>query len=265
MEIDVNVQSNWWSTFFSGPAVEMWLGAVSAEHTAAEAEYVVRQLALPAGAAVLDVPCGGGRIANALAERDLRVVGVDLSTEFLRHARAADTAGRVEWHERDMRDLPWPARFDGAVCLGNSFGYLDDEGNEAFAAALARAVKPGGRVLMDTGVIAEAVIPRFVERTWMQIKDITFLAARQYDHQQGRIESDYTFIKNGIADARSALHRIYPYREFVGLFERAGFSMVAAETVETCGSENPYAQARLATRPFSLGAPTLLMTMERSR
>ena len=94
----------------------------------------------------------------------------------------------------------------------------------------------------------------------MQIKDITFLAARRYDHQHGRIESDYTFIKNGVADARSALHRIYPYREFVGLFERAGFSMVAAETVERCGSENPYAQA--PHRPFGLGAPTLLMTMD---
>ena len=114
----------------------------------------VRQLALPAGAAVLDVPCGAS-IASSAAERDLRVVGVDLSTEFLQHARDADTGGRVEWHERDMRDLPWPARFDGAVCLGNSFGYLDDQGNEAFAAALARALKPGGRVLIDTGVIAE--------------------------------------------------------------------------------------------------------------
>jgi hypothetical protein len=35
-----------------------------------------------------------------------------------------------------MRDLPWSERFDGAFCAGNSFGYLDDEGNAAFLCAV---------------------------------------------------------------------------------------------------------------------------------
>ena len=49
------------------------------------------------------------------------MTGVDLSAEFLGHARAADPGGRVVWEQRDMRDLPWRDRFDGAFCYGNSF------------------------------------------------------------------------------------------------------------------------------------------------
>src|SRR5438477_1825688 len=103
-EIDVKAQSDWWSTFFSGPAVELWVNAVSSEHTMAAADYAVRSLNVSSGAVLLDVACGAGRVANVLAERGFTVVGVDISTEFLAHARQHDRHRRVEWHERDMRD-----------------------------------------------------------------------------------------------------------------------------------------------------------------
>lgn len=64
--------------------------------------------------------------ALALGRRGYRMIGVDWSSEFLSHAAAADAAREVTWEQRDMRDLPWRARFGGAVCVGNSFGYLDD-------------------------------------------------------------------------------------------------------------------------------------------
>src|SRR5687767_10886045 len=103
----------------------MWLKAIGPEHSEQEAEHLAKLLATPAGAEVLDIPCGGGRIALALGRRGYRATGVDWSSEFLNHAVAADAAREVTWERRDMRDLPWRARFDGAVCVGNSFGYLD--------------------------------------------------------------------------------------------------------------------------------------------
>ena len=41
-----------------------------------------------------------------------------------------------------MRDLPWPGRFDGAFCVGDSFGYLDDAGNAAFFQRRLAALNP---------------------------------------------------------------------------------------------------------------------------
>ena len=128
--------SNWWEHFFEGLSVKLWLEALSQEHTDSEADTIARLLGAAPGAELLDVPCGGGRLSLALAERGYRLTGVDVSREFLEHARSCDGADRVNWEHREMRDLPWPGRFDGAFCVGNSFGYLDDEGNAAFLRAV---------------------------------------------------------------------------------------------------------------------------------
>jgi hypothetical protein len=61
----MNVQSNWWENFFEGAAVDLWLRAMSAEHTTKEADSLDRLLELPGGGEVLDIPCGGGRLALA--------------------------------------------------------------------------------------------------------------------------------------------------------------------------------------------------------
>ena len=64
---EMNVQSNWWETFFTGVAVDMWVQAVPEEHTRQEAERLETLLAVRPGAEVLDVPCGAGRLASVLA------------------------------------------------------------------------------------------------------------------------------------------------------------------------------------------------------
>src|SRR5262245_48586582 len=59
------------------------------------------------GMAVLDVPCGFGRLANPLAARGCRVTGLDASPLFLDRARrdAAALGGAVEYVAGDMRRL----------------------------------------------------------------------------------------------------------------------------------------------------------------
>src|SRR5215203_4752913 len=141
----MNVPSNWFESFFEGVVVDMWVQAVSPEHTTREADSVARMLGVSAGACVLDVPCGAGRIALSLAGRGYRMTAVDSSAEFLARARSSAGAEQVVWEKRDMRDLPWPGGFDGAFCLGNSFGYMDDEGNAEFLRAVRAALRPGGR------------------------------------------------------------------------------------------------------------------------
>src|SRR6476619_6340645 len=138
----MNVQSNWWETFFTGVAVDMGVQAVPAEHTKREADRLEKLLAVAEGGEILDVPCGAGRLALVLAQRGYRMTGVDWSSECLRYARASGS-DHVAWEQRDMRDLPWPGRFDAAFCFGNSFGYLDDQGNQAFLLAVRQTLKKG--------------------------------------------------------------------------------------------------------------------------
>ena len=64
---------------------------ILAERTPEDVEQVLELLQLDPGAAILDCPCGYGRIANALAQRGFRVTGLDASVRHMRelmdHAR----------------------------------------------------------------------------------------------------------------------------------------------------------------------------------
>jgi 2-polyprenyl-3-methyl-5-hydroxy-6-metoxy-1,4-benzoquinol methylase len=221
----VTVQSNWWENFFEGVAVDLWLQAVPPEHTEREADSLARMLAVPSGARLLDVPCGGGRLSLALAQRGYHLTGVDWSREFLHHARTCDAGHRVTWEQRDMRDLPWPGLFDGAFCLGNSFGYLDDEGNAVFLRAVAAALKPGARFVLETPMVLENLLGHLQDRPWWKVGETRLLVVNTYDHTRQRLDIEYTFVANGRVDVRSGSHRAYSYRELVALFEAAGFSV----------------------------------------
>ena len=68
----------WWETFFHGTMLEFWTRAVTEAQTAREVDYIEAALALPDSARVLDVPCGNGRHALALAARGYPLTGIDL-------------------------------------------------------------------------------------------------------------------------------------------------------------------------------------------
>ena len=135
----------WWHQFFTGLAVDVWLNATTTEQTQHEADFIAESLDVAAPAKILDVPCGGGRHSIVLASRGYAMTAVDRSAEFLTAARSqsAGLPSKIDWQERDMRDLPWPETFAGAFCFGNSFGYLDEDGNAAFLKSVATALKPG--------------------------------------------------------------------------------------------------------------------------
>src|SRR3954463_4969123 len=95
--------------------------------TEQEVDFLVDALALKPGHRVLDVGCGPGRHALALARRGFDVIGVDLSPEFVALARAAAAAEGLtaRFEEHDVRALAYDADFDAAICLcQGGFGLL---------------------------------------------------------------------------------------------------------------------------------------------
>lgn len=246
--------NDWWRSFFEGPVVEFWLRAGPPQSaTKEEAAFVAEALGVAPGARLLDVPCGGGRHALALAARGYRVAGVDLSPDFLAAARASaeERELAIDWEHREMRDLPWTDAFDGAYCLGNSFGYLDDAGNAAFLRAVASALRPGARFVLETGYTAEGLFPTLQERAWYPDGDGYCLAARRYDPAEGRLHVAYTFLRDGRALTRTMSARIHTAREVVALLADAGFT-----AIETYSS--------LARDPFRIGSPRLLAVATRA-
>ncbi|MGP0068206.1 MAG: class I SAM-dependent DNA methyltransferase [Isosphaeraceae bacterium] len=245
--------ADWWRTFFSGVTVESWLKVVIPEQTRQEASFIRESLGVAPPARLLDVPCGGGRHCHALADDGYEMTGVDISAESLDAANVptGERSRTIAWEHREMRDLPWPEAFDGAYCFGNSFGYLDEDGNAAFLVAVAAALKPGARFILDTGYIAESLLPVLQERAWYPIGDIMMLAHRRYDPVEGRLYVEYAFVRDGTIERRSMSARIHTCREVFRLLERAGFADLKA-------------YGSLAGEPFRLGSNRLLMVATRS-
>jgi len=218
----------WWKTFFHGAALDLQRALYGPQITSADADAVVALARPRPGARLLDVPCGNGRIAIELARRGFAVDGVDLTAELIDDARRAAPADhRLNWRVADMRELPGEPLYDAACCFGNSFGYLDDDGNAAFIRAVAKCLKPGGVFLMQTNLAAESILARPPQRTWYEFGDVIMLHESRHDPASSMLTSDYRFIREGAPHQRGRAHyRVYTCRQIVTMFESAGFLQV---------------------------------------
>lgn len=121
---------------------------VVAKTNAREGAAFAGRIGFAAGDRVLDIACGTGNVALALARAGAIVTGVDIATNLLEQgrARAAEAGLRVSFDEGDAEALPYPdAAFDGAASM---FGAMFAPRPEVVAAECARVIRPRGRLAM---------------------------------------------------------------------------------------------------------------------
>jgi SAM-dependent methyltransferase len=97
------------------------------------------------GGPVLELGCGTGRIALALAGQGFAVVGVDVAPAMLARARAKSSGLSVEWVEADCRTLNLGRRFRTAIMAANGFQHLVSADDQTAAmGAVFRHLEPAG-------------------------------------------------------------------------------------------------------------------------
>jgi SAM-dependent methyltransferase len=125
-------------------------GNVSREVDFAMALYQRR--AGSALASVLELACGPGYHARALAARGIRAVGLDLSREMIALAREKAAADGVtaEWLVGDMREFTLAAPVDLALCTLDGIDcLLTDEEIVRHFRAVAGNLRPGGLYVIE--------------------------------------------------------------------------------------------------------------------
>lgn len=212
--------------------------------TEQEVEFLVDALDLRPGMRVLDVGCGPGRHALALARRGVRVHGVDLSDTFV--ALARDAARREQLDARfdvvDVRDLAFDAQYDAAICLcQGGFGLLGGEDEEGVLRRIVNAVRPGGAVALSAFSAYFAL--RFQE------DGESFDAATGVVHERSTVRDD-----NGNEREFDLWTTCFTARELRMLADAAGLV-----DVEVHGTT----PARYGRRPPSLEEPELLLVARR--
>jgi SAM-dependent methyltransferase len=99
------------------------------------------------GGNVLDLGCGTGELAAAMADAGMRATGCDISPEMLSRAAAADSTAVVDWVQLNpgWRRLPFePDTFD-AIVAASVLEYVDDPA--AVLRECCRVLRPGGVLL----------------------------------------------------------------------------------------------------------------------
>jgi SAM-dependent methyltransferase len=201
------------------------------QRTGVQVEFAQRALRLAPGAHVLDIACGVGRHAVALARRGYRVTGLDISPTLLRIAagRAERAAIQVEWVEADMRAIPFADTFDAALNLFSSWGYFEsDAEDQRVLRSVAAALKPGGRFLLE--VSHQPWIARhFQPQGWHEAGGVAVLEQRALDLMAGRLASEITVIyPDGRRRTWQYDLRLYTAPEVARMLGEAGMTVVSA-------------------------------------
>jgi SAM-dependent methyltransferase len=135
-----NLYSQRWFEFFHA--------GIADERTKREIEFICSVAPLPEFRTVLDVCCGMGRHARALATRGYSVTGIERDAAAV--ARARELAGGPIYLQTDMRHhRPTAAASDLVIVMSQSFGYFDAAANRALLGQLATGTRGGGRIVLD--------------------------------------------------------------------------------------------------------------------
>jgi SAM-dependent methyltransferase len=114
-------------------------------------EQVLQRLGDLPGKRILDLGCGSAPLAVELAERGYDVVGLDLYVERARHRMAARGV-TFELVEQDMAEMDYEDEFDAVVnwdVAGLGLAQTD-AANVAVMQRVQRALRPGGKLLIET-------------------------------------------------------------------------------------------------------------------
>jgi SAM-dependent methyltransferase len=152
---------------------------------------------------LLDLACGEGTFAVAMARRGIHVIGIDQSHDMLKLARQRARRERVgvRFLHMDMRSLQFINEFDLVTCWYDSLNYLlkPDHLKKTFSGVF-RALRRGGLFIFDMNTIYALSVfwQQYPCRVQQDTDDIFEVARPRYDARRRTATMDITaFVRSG--------------------------------------------------------------------
>ncbi|HMG14267.1 MAG TPA: methyltransferase domain-containing protein [Saprospiraceae bacterium] len=223
------IKENWYEDFFKGINCELWDKAVSPEWTQQEVDFLISELEIVPGQSILDIPCGNGRHSIGLANKGFQVTGVDISVTFLNDLRdkIKSESLNIKTIHADILAVELTEKYAGAICMGNSFGYFSMDKMHVFIQKVADSLETGGRFIINSGMIAESIIPNFSQFKSFTVQDIKMDIVNTYFVLESYMTSEIVYTKNGHIEEEAFKHYIFTLGEINRLLKMYGLKIIA--------------------------------------
>jgi len=234
------VPVDWYRSSFSEDTRPLYWEQGAAE----KVDLALAVLELSGRERVLDLACMSGQRTLELSRRGFCVVGTDVD-EFLLEIGGceAETEDIYPFFtEADPRELAYLREFEAVLSLGGgAFGHFeDDEEDRRVLQCVSQALRPGGRLLMQTPNLAyvERCLPETAE---LEDGEASTTVEQAWHEETRRITGWCDSIVEGEPNLEGAVpfaRRVYSVEELAQLFESVGMELleVYGEDGERCAA-----------------------------
>src|SRR6478672_12136297 len=203
------------------------------ERTETEVNRALTMLRPGGGERILDLACGTGRHSLELVRRGFSVVGGALKNKLVAIANKEASAQGLEatFLEGDLRELNFEDEFDIVLNLNDgAVGYFEtDEENHRTFEVISRALKPGGRNLIQVpnALYARARLP---QRSWIPSENMVELVEHRWNKKDRYMEGAMIPLRFGEVlenlDKRIEFRqRLYTVDELREIYDSVGLSL----------------------------------------
>ncbi len=218
--------AQWYKKIWSLDIQEMaWV-----EQTKSQVDFLWDVLQLEGKERVLDLACGFGRHSLELASRGCKVLGADITSDYVQEAQknAKEKGLDAEFICTDLRELHYKDEFDIVLNMADgAIGYLEDDvENLKIFDLVSSALRPGGKHVMDVcnGGYAARHFPR---RDWLFGSRSLSLADFEWNAKRsqmfyGGLEFKYGEVFTRPEEIHSNPTRLYNLQELSEIFQARG-------------------------------------------
>jgi cyclopropane fatty-acyl-phospholipid synthase-like methyltransferase len=165
--------SNINDTYFDGHYKQIWRTIIPDELTVKETDFMMQYFKLQPGNRVLDLMCGYGRHALALAQKGINVTAVDNLQDYINEINRRATSENLTVNAVlvDVLSYSPDGKFELAICMGNSLQFFNKEELMKLLSTIASHLQPGGHFLINTWTIMEIAVKHYKDkgRVWLVI------------------------------------------------------------------------------------------------
>jgi|SRR5215831_2933015 len=243
------------NSYFDGLYKDIWRAIIPSELTAKETEFVLQYFELKPADKVMDIMCGYGRHAIALARKGMSVTAVDNLKDYINEINktAREEGLQLKGIQADIVQYQIDQQYDLALCMGNSLNFFNADDAYQILANIHSHLNTTGHLLINTWSLAEIAIRSFAQRSWNEVDGVKHICESQFLFHPTRIESESIFLSsNGAIEKKKAIDYIFSVAEMEALLARAGFRLTEIFSVP-------------GKKKFSIGEPRAYLIAQKAK